>query len=212
MTALTTCAMRSRLVARFGGTTTAVLVPEHLVLFEVAIDGPPRFPDANHEELLAYRKRQRIDAVAVGLWGRTKHLVHGIEIKVSRSDLLRELRDPGKSAAGRAACDRWWLALGDAHLLRDGDDLPDGCGVLVPRGRGLGVLVEPEPTEGVRDGRFIAALLQAGLRSPRYRYALGRRAGYEDADRHWKNRERAWRRQEEQHIAAGCQLAAGGAR
>lgn len=210
MTTLTTHEVRTRLITRFGGTTDAVLVPEHLVLFEVPIDGPPRFPGVAGVE--HDRKRQRIDAVAVGLWARTGHLVHGIEIKVSRSDLLRELRDPGKSAAGRAACDRWWLALGDRGLLHDGDELPDGCGVLAPHGRGLTVVIDAAPTVGERDGRFIAGLLQAGLRSPRYRYGLGKRAGIEEAERHHRRREQAWARQEQAHLDAGCNLINGGAR
>lgn len=204
--------MRHRLIAKFGGTTQTMLVPEHLMLFEVRIDGPPRFPGMRVErdpKVTRHRllKQQRIDAVAVGIWARTEHLIHGFEIKVSRADLLSELRNPEKSAAGIAACDRWWLVLGDAKLLKDGDDIPDSWGILAPYGRGLSVIQAPKPNhDAVQDGRFIAAMMQAELRSPRYRYGIGFRAGYERAQRYWEGRAQAWGREQRQHIEAGCQL------
>jgi len=174
--------MRRRIGARYGRTTGAVRVPEHLVMFEVAIDGPPRWAD--HPDLGV--KRQRIDAVAVGIWRRTEHLVHGFEIKCSRADLLAELRDPMKAAAGVRACDRWWLALADRSLLRDGDPLPDGWGVLAVRGRGLTVIRDAAPQPGERDGRFLAGLMQAALRAHGACRGLGYVDGYVTGHEHGK--------------------------
>lgn len=177
--------MRCRLAARFGSSITeprqvvrgpAVAgVPEFLVLFEVPIDGR-----ASRTHLTT--GRQRIDAVAYGMWARTGHAVHGIEVKTSRADLLRELRDPSKSAAAAAACDYWWLALGEATLLREGDPVPDGWGVMAAHGRGLRTIREPARREGVRDERFVAGLLMAAMRSSTYRRAQGYQAGYRDAE------------------------------
>lgn len=69
------------------------------------------------------------DALVVDLWPSSGHLVHGFEIKVSRSDWLTELKDPDKAEAFKPYCDHWWLAVPDAAIVRD--DLPAGWGLLV---------------------------------------------------------------------------------
>lgn len=52
------------------------------------------------------------DAIAVDLWaGRERWNAVGFEIKVSRADLDRELRQPRKSQAIRRFCSRWYLAV-----------------------------------------------------------------------------------------------------
>lgn len=157
---MTAAEMRRRLRAKFGRTTETVPVPEHALLFEVPVDGVWRLKDGR---VFSRARRRRIDVVAVGLWKRTDHLVHGFEVKVSRSDLLAELRDPDKAGAAIAKVDRWWLALGDRRLLRDGDELPPGWGIIAPHGRGLTVLAEPAPTGGTPDARFVAALVQTTI-------------------------------------------------
>ncbi|MFL6163583.1 MAG: hypothetical protein ACJ74U_15345 [Jatrophihabitantaceae bacterium] len=186
MTARTAHEMRCRIAARFGSSTTeprrlvrgpAVAgTPEFLVLFEVPIEGR-----ASRTHLTS--GRQRIDAVAYGMWAKTGHAVHGIEIKTSRADLVRELHDRGKADAAVAACDYWWLALGSASLLRDTDQLPEGWGVLAAAGTGLRTLREPTRRAGVRDERFVAGLLLAAMRSSTYRRAQGYQAGLADAQR-----------------------------
>lgn len=177
MSVATASEMRRRLRVRYGRTSDAVKIPEHAVLFEIPVDGVYRMKDGHVVEAL--KRRQRIDAVAVGLWQRTNHLVHGFEIKVSRSDLLSVLREPDKAACAFALVDRWWLVLGDPALLRDGDDLPAGWGVLVARGRGLGVLVEAEPAGSQHGGRFIAAMVQTAVAGRGgIAHGLGRVEGY----------------------------------
>lgn len=157
--------LRRRLTNRFGRTSGSVGMPEHAVLFEVPVDGVKRWDwetasgAAGTSEM---KVRRRIDAVAVGMWKRTDHLVHGFEIKASRADLVKELRDPLKSEPARRLCDRWWLVLADRKLLGD-DQVPDGWGVLYRSGHGLRVLVKPEPIETVRDPRFVAALVQSAM-------------------------------------------------
>jgi hypothetical protein len=68
------------------------------------------------------------DALVVDLWPSSKHLVHGFEVKVSRSDWLTELKDPEKAEAFKPYCDHWWLAVPDADIVRD--DLPAGWGLM----------------------------------------------------------------------------------
>lgn len=75
------------------------------------------------------------DAIAVDLWPSSGHLVHGFEVKVSRSDWLTELKDPEKAEAFRPYVDHWWLVVPDANIVRN--DLPAGWGLLVLSGNTL---------------------------------------------------------------------------
>lgn len=68
------------------------------------------------------------DFIAQDLWVHQGLQLHGHEVKVSRSDWLRELTDPHKADAIRRYCDRWWLVVPDKTIVRD--DLPDGWGLL----------------------------------------------------------------------------------
>jgi hypothetical protein len=70
-----------------------------------------------------------IDALAVGLWSSTKHEIHAFEVKCSRADLLRELRDPGKSVPWTSWADRFWL-VAPRGVVRDIGELPNDWGLL----------------------------------------------------------------------------------
>ena len=80
--------------------------------------------------------------------GERRQVLHGHEVKVSRSDWLAELRDPTKADAWRRYCDRWWL-VAPRDVVRD--DLPDGWGHLAPTAGGAlrtvvqAPLLTPEP-------------------------------------------------------------------
>lgn len=68
------------------------------------------------------------DALVVDLWPSTGNLLHGFEVKVSRSDWLHELKDPHKAEAFKPYCDHWWLVVPDAAIAHDG--IPEGWGLL----------------------------------------------------------------------------------
>lgn len=160
----TTHEIRRRLSEKFGGRTG---YPEHLVLFEVG---------ARQNDW----KMRRIDAVAVGMTKRSGHLIHGFEIKVSRGDLLGELREPRKSS-GQRFCDRWWLALASIDLLKPTDVIPEHWGIIVCASRGLETFRQPTPVARIESPEFRAALLHASQRSPGYRRAMGYQAGHQRA-------------------------------
>lgn len=69
------------------------------------------------------------DFIAIDGWESKKHVIHGHEVKVSRSDWLHELKDPEKAEAFRPFCDYWWLVVSDKSIVRD--DLPEGWGLMV---------------------------------------------------------------------------------
>lgn len=73
------------------------------------------------------------DFIAVDTWESKGLEVHGHEVKVSRSDWLHELADPDKAEAWKRYCNRWWLVVPDASIVRPGE-LPEGWGMYVIRG------------------------------------------------------------------------------
>lgn len=58
------------------------------------------------------------------------------EIKVSRADWLRELKQPEKSAEVLALCDEAWLVVPDANIVKS-DELPEGWGLLALTKKGI---------------------------------------------------------------------------
>jgi hypothetical protein len=80
--------------------------------------------------------RRTIDAVSLGLWPSRGMLLDGYEIKVSRSDWLRELKNPAKAEEFASRVDRLWLVISDKAIIKDGE-LPDNWGLLVRHGRQL---------------------------------------------------------------------------
>jgi hypothetical protein len=68
------------------------------------------------------------DAIVVSLWPSRGIWFAGVEVKVSRSDLLKELRDPAKSAEIQRYCDYWWLAT-PAGLAKIAE-LPETWGLV----------------------------------------------------------------------------------
>lgn len=110
------------------------------------------------------------DALVVDLWPSSGHLIHGFEVKVSRSDWLAELRDPEKAGAFLPYCDHWWLVVPDATIVRD--DLPAGWGLLVVdkegklrvRHRASRSTKEPMPFE--MTAAWLRAVAKTAKRSP----------------------------------------------
>lgn len=108
------------------------------------------------------------DAIAMSLWPSRGLTLHGFEIKASRADWLRELREPGKSEDFIRHCDHWWLVT-EPDVVEDGE-LPKTWGLLVRRGSKLvqataAPELEPEPCSP----QFLAGLLRAAGRKAEVR-------------------------------------------
>lgn len=116
------------------------------------------------------------DAVSLDTWGSSGYALTGYEIKVSRSDWLREVRDPTKSYPWRSVCTWWWLVT-IPGVCRD--DLPHGWGLLELRGTRLVMAHHaPRNPEPLRLGpRPLAGL----LRSTQQTYARRNRSPAENA-------------------------------
>lgn len=83
-----------------------------------------------------YRGLRIADFIAIDTHQSKGLEVHGHEVKVSRSDWLHELADPSKADAFKRYCNRWWLVVPDASIVRPGE-LPDGWGLLALRSGAL---------------------------------------------------------------------------
>lgn len=75
-----------------------------------------------------FNASRTFDAVAVSLWPSRGYAIDVYEVKVSRSDWLRELKDPAKSEAAWEIGDRFWI-VATAGVV-DHDELPPGWGLI----------------------------------------------------------------------------------
>lgn len=82
-------------------------------------------------------KERICDAMAFGCWRKTGFHVHGFEIKVSRTDWLKELQDRSKSAIFERHCHFWWIVASKGIVKKE--ELPASWGLLETRGEGLTV-------------------------------------------------------------------------
>lgn len=117
---------------------------------------------SNVPSRLGFNSKRYADGIAVGLWESRGFEVVGFEVKASRSDFLRELKDPPKADDIFGYCDRWFLvAANDGIVNVDAGELPSAWGLMVPRGRNLTVVTKapklsPQPLER----SFLCALLR----------------------------------------------------
>lgn len=76
------------------------------------------------------------DAIVMSLYPSRGLTIAGFEIKVSRSDWLRERSDPAKAEAIAQHCDHWWIAA--AAGVVNPDELPPNWGLIVAKSTGTG--------------------------------------------------------------------------
>lgn len=108
------------------------------------------------------RQVRSADGIALGLWPSLGLELLGFEVKVSRSDWRRELKDPSKAGEFQKWCDRWWVVAPAGIVERA--ELPPTWGLLeVPeKGRKRLVVSVPAPKLEAQplDRRFVAALVR----------------------------------------------------
>lgn len=88
----------------------------------------PRYVFATHvRNRASFDASRTFDAVAVDLWRSSGLLVHVFEVKVSRSDWLRELADPSKAAAAIERGDTFAIVAPPGVVRLE--ELPGGWGL-----------------------------------------------------------------------------------
>lgn len=134
------------------------------------------------------------DAMAFNMYGSTGYEIIGFEVKVSRSDFLSELKQMSKSDEIMSYCDKWFLVVSDADIVKDGE-LPKNWGLLVLKEGKLIQKIRPVPRKTVpMPLYFIASILRrSGDEVERIRshyikkediageIEIARKRGYEDA-------------------------------
>lgn len=81
-------------------------------------------------------QKRRIDALAFGCWASLGRSLEGFELKVSRSDWLRELKNVNKADPFVALCDRFWLVTSDSSVAKL-DEIPACWGWMAATRNGL---------------------------------------------------------------------------
>lgn len=112
-----------------------------------------------------FRRRVRTaDAIAMSLYPSRGLDLHGFEVKVSRSDWIRERDDPEKAEEIARFCNFWWVVVGDPAIVPL-DELPPTWGLLVPHGKSLRAAREAPRNEAVAEPTraFLAAILRKAV-------------------------------------------------
>jgi len=124
---------------------------------------------------------RRADLVAMNMWPSRGLAVHGVEIKVRRSDWLRELKNPSKSGPIQQYCDFWWIVVGPGVVFEK-DEIPSTWGLLELRGTRLMKVKEAPKLEATPPDRsFVAALLRcASTELEKVRRGVGRTKAYDE--------------------------------
>jgi len=141
---------------------------EYVVLFDVP-------------NVVGTKQERRCDAIAIGMWGSTGRLIHGFEIKTSRSDWLREVKDVSKADPFIEQCDRWWLVTGDMSISKP-EEIPEAWGWMNATKTGLRIQrpAKPLPQSEVHIKRLWAFALirraaeRGDINSPEFTAALQR--------------------------------------
>lgn len=101
------------------------------------------------------------DAIAINLWSSRGHAMHGFEIKISRGDWLRELKDPGKAESIFAYCDHWHI-VAPRGVVKAGE-LPLTWGLFEVREASLVQQIAAPRLEATPVSRaFFASLMRRG--------------------------------------------------
>lgn len=106
------------------------------------------------------RSARTADALAMSTWPSRGLELHGFEVKVTRGDWIRELREPAKAEEILSYCDRWWVVTPAKGVLEEGE-LPPTWGHMTVDGRGATVKT-PAPAWRAKplDRLFLAAILR----------------------------------------------------
>ena len=107
-----------------------------------------------------FKAQRTADAISVATWTSMGLAIHGFEVKRSRADFLRELKQPEKSSTIIRYCDRWWIAVDDDKIAKP-SEIPETWGLMVRRGKTLVTVKEaPKLSPTSLDRGFVAALLR----------------------------------------------------
>ena len=101
------------------------------------------------------------DAMAISLYRSRGKAVYGFEMKVSRADWLKELKQPEKAESILRYCDYWALVVSDKDIVKPGE-LPSTWGMYVAQKNRLKCVVPCPKLDPIpMDRKMLTALLYA---------------------------------------------------
>lgn len=107
------------------------------------------------------RELRTADAIAINTYPSRGMAIHGFEIKVSRTDWLKELSSPDKSVEMQQYCDYWWVVVNDNEIVKP-SELPDNWGLIVV-GRNCKVIKDAPRLEPVQPTKHLVASLMRNV-------------------------------------------------
>lgn len=101
------------------------------------------------------------DAITFNTFSSRGYKITGFEIKVNRSDLLKELKSPEKAEEIFKYCDEWYLVVANG-ILKETDEVPDNWGIMeINEKSKIKVLKKSKKNPDViLDRKFVASLLR----------------------------------------------------
>lgn len=106
-----------------------------------------------------FAKSRTADAIAMSLWPSRGLDLHGFEMKKSRGDWLKELKNPKKAEAFVGFCDYWWI-VAEKDVVKPAE-LPSTWGLLVRAGKTLRAKHEaPKLDADPPDRAFLASVFR----------------------------------------------------
>jgi len=123
------------------------------------------------------------DAIAISLYRSRGKAIYGFEMKVSRADWLKELRQPEKAESIMRYCNYWALVVPDKSIVKEGE-LPPSWGMYVAQKNRLKCVVpcpklDPVPMSITMLTALAYAIDQKGNRADAAALGKARNEGYE---------------------------------
>lgn len=104
--------------------------------------------------------RQRIDAWVYNTWPSCREAI-AFEIKTSRADYLREIRNPEKRRAAMEVSNRYFLVTPFWKINIHPDEIPEDCGWITVDGDQMHIIKEAPYRElGDLPGHFVNSLIR----------------------------------------------------
>ncbi len=133
------------------------------------------------------------DAIAISLYRSRGKALWGFEMKVSRNDWLKELKQPEKAESIMQYCNYWGLVVPDKNIVKDGE-LPESWGMYVAQKNRLKCVrpcpkLDPLPMSITMLTALAYAIDQKGNRADAAALGKARNEGY---DQGVKNTHGAW--------------------
>ena len=110
-----------------------------------------------------YSRESRADVIAMDLWPSKGLELVGFELKTSRADWLKELKNPEKADPIKQFCDKWYLVVDSLNIVnRYNDELPKDWGLMILNYMGKIEIKEEAPKLKPKpiDRLFLASLMR----------------------------------------------------